>query len=218
MRNDTVNKLVYWYDSINTHQELILYDFNISVGDTINPNTAIFGNNPNDTIIVVSTDSIDIGGSYRKSYAIASIGPTTFNDTIIEGIGSQRSLFYRCYGDTYCYGYLTDQSNLICYQYKNYQYSPNHGFDCSFQIGFEEINAVSNDIVQRAGENLYYISNSENHSINIDCFDMSGKFMFEKSFNDSGYLDFSLVPSGIYFMQIVYNGHPIHPYKLIVQH
>jgi hypothetical protein len=83
------NKKVYTV--IGNNPETILYDFNLSVSDTITYNSlfstgidALFSR------VVTKVDSILLlNGKYRKRWAFAPVLPTSStSDTVVEGIGS----------------------------------------------------------------------------------------------------------------------------------
>ena len=64
-------------------EELKLYDFNKTTGDTIRHDTQ--GTNVSK---IISIDSVLIGNTYRKRYAVSNVHSSIPTDYIIEGIGS----------------------------------------------------------------------------------------------------------------------------------
>ena len=216
IRNDSLNKKVYFYDSNYTHQEKILYDFDIGLGDTVHPESAICACNlqcPYDTFIVNNIDSIDIGGEFRKSFQVIK---TNHTDTLyfIEGIGSNLGFAY----NIYCPNELS--TTLVCFHHKDLSYAPPNYIGsvyCTTTIGVQEAEMNHNFITSYTPD-LFYIENGGNNLINIICYDVLGKFILERSFYESGYIDFTEKLTGIYFMYILYNGQMIKPYKIIIQH
>jgi hypothetical protein len=81
-----VSKRIYFVQAYDTTQHL-LYDFNISLGDTL---PATYNNEPF-TYTVTGIDSILIGPGYHKRYEITDVITSTIF-YIIEGIGSERGL------------------------------------------------------------------------------------------------------------------------------
>ncbi len=79
MRNDTINKKVYFV--CPACSEKILYDFSLNVGDTMHVNafwdTSIYPY----SVIIGSIDSILIGNNFHKQYNYGA-------DVFIEGVGS----------------------------------------------------------------------------------------------------------------------------------
>lgn len=83
LRQDKPNKKVYFIET-GSNQENVLYDFSLSIGDTLPNNTL----NPVDKCIIVSTDSILMGNKYHKTFNINCPMSVLQNLTLIEGVGS----------------------------------------------------------------------------------------------------------------------------------
>jgi hypothetical protein len=88
-RNDAPNKKVYILLKDSTSEKL-WYDFNMNVGDSLNPNsyvrlTSSFGPNAK----VTSIDSVDMCGSYHKRFNFNC----TFSESIVEGVGFTSNFF-----------------------------------------------------------------------------------------------------------------------------
>lgn len=108
--DDTLSKKVFYYSNSSGLSNL-LYDFSVSIGDTINS----IGNPITlDTVIVDSIKFISSNSISRKHIYLHSIQTTNPQSKIwIEGIGSYYDLFYPSIT-------LPDPTyNLICYQYKS---------------------------------------------------------------------------------------------------
>jgi len=98
-RQDVALKKVY-FDFGSAGSESLLYDFNLTVGDTM------FGSGQwvNDCAVISSVDSILINGSYRKQLILSTMPPYS----VIEGIGSTSGLFeplcpFEYFGDLLCF-------------------------------------------------------------------------------------------------------------------
>ncbi|TAH43530.1 MAG: T9SS type A sorting domain-containing protein [Bacteroidetes bacterium] len=129
LREDSLNRLIYFVprDSIN---ESLLYDFNLSVGDTL-PSYFIdlFGLS---YTTITSIDSMLIGSEYRK--VLHSIG-----NSFVEGIGSLAGLLETQRLD------LTP--NLVCYIQDGielYQYFP--GVSCDLISSIDEKMQTKDDV------------------------------------------------------------------------
>lgn len=87
IRQDTIDRKVYFLSPGSTNDTL-LYDFNLSIGDTLPPSWR-----NQIAMIVTHIDSIFDGTGYRKYF---SLSDAVHYDSlaIIEGIGSTRGLFY----------------------------------------------------------------------------------------------------------------------------
>jgi hypothetical protein len=83
-RNDIPNKKVYYIHS-GSNTEEVLYDFNITVGDTINKS---WGFKQPYVMVVSVEDSVRVGENYRKIWHASSISAGSVD--IIEGIGGTR--------------------------------------------------------------------------------------------------------------------------------
>ena len=101
LRQDTAFRRVYYLQS-DTSTETILYDFNLSVGDTV---TRFFSgaNCRYDSVKVLSIDTLIIDKPYRRYnfdvVAQGAFGPFHQSTSWIEGIGSTQSLLYLRYCD-----------------------------------------------------------------------------------------------------------------------
>lgn len=82
LRQEINNKRAY-YLIPNTTIDTLLYDFNLSIGDTLPPSYIHEASNS----IIVEIDSILLGYNYHKTYRIGNI-----SHTLIEGIGSTAGL------------------------------------------------------------------------------------------------------------------------------
>lgn len=215
IRNDSLARKVYL---LRDTSDIMIYDFDVAIGDTIQ---LISGSNLynyvaqcSDTFIVQKIDSIDLGGEYRRRIGIPRnnfFGDTLF---IIEGMGND----FGFAKNIYCP--FEHNTSLVCYHNKNLSYYPSNysPSSCITNLGVESHLPLTQNFIYKNSQSTYFVKNLDNNSIQITCYDILGKFVLEKSFQESGYLDFTEVPAGIYFMYILYNGQSVRPYKFIVQH
>jgi hypothetical protein len=216
LRNDTIEQKVYAYDSLGNHQDVLIFDFSVNIGDTVYPvslfNGAIYSC-AYDTFLVSAINYIDIGGELREKISLNKTTNTSDTTLLIEGIGSNFGLAY----SVYCPFEFTTQ--LVCFDNNNLHYSPpgmgNNSY-CTRNLAIEDNDNLLKQFIFPISNNHYLIQNEENNSIKIICYDMLGKFILEKSFSESGYLYFSETSSGVYIMYIEYNGQTVKPYKFIV--
>lgn len=99
LRQDTVLRQVYFILA-NETSECLLYDFNLSVGDTFISGCSW----PGDCAEVISIDSVFAGNNYRKRFNLNTNPPYS----LIEGIGSTSGLFeplcpFEYYGELQCF-------------------------------------------------------------------------------------------------------------------
>lgn len=87
-RNNVVTRKVFFIprDSLT---EMLLYDFNLNIGDTVNGYLDMVASN--NTAVISTIDSILIGNSYRKRWNYQSTAPY-WDGTIVEGIGCEYGL------------------------------------------------------------------------------------------------------------------------------
>ena len=115
---------------VGGNTEILLYDFNLSVGNPI-PTTyndyKVASNN------VYLSDSILIGNNYRKRFWV---GDTSSNVSLIEGIGSSFGLMYP-------YPLTTNQyvlgRQLICFIQNGQTLYPDSTYNCTPATGINEI-------------------------------------------------------------------------------
>lgn len=213
IRNDSVNKKVLLYDSSGTHSDIVLYDFDMLIGDTIAPPGNGYGYPcMGDTFTVVNIDSVSVGGEYRKRYEITSSNGPWYPIYLIEGIGSNYGFAF----NLYCPFEYT--SNLLCYHYKQFEYGDVSSSYCTSTLNIENNIPDALSFVKRSGADQFDILNSNHQEINIECYDMTGKYVLGKSFQESGSLDLSSQSTGIYLMYLKVDGQLVKPYKFIVTH
>lgn len=116
-RNDPANKQVYFIPK-DSLQEILLYDFNLSVNDTL-PETYIYHPEEFTIITVDQVDSILINDHYLKRYHLDNAG--FGGEYLIEGIGSTLGLltyitpFFEQHYDLLCF--KNDDEGLAWYEY-----------------------------------------------------------------------------------------------------
>ena len=126
LRQDSIQKKVFLF---NGHGDTLLYDFNLSVGDTI-PKWYINTTYPQNKIS--SIDSILIGTTYRKRFNI-SMGGCCGPQSLIEGIGSTMGLFLPLDQG------VEHGSTLQCFSHNGQTLYPNSTGSCNFDVGINNI-------------------------------------------------------------------------------
>ena len=192
IRQDTLQRKVYFiYQDTVEH---VLYDFNITVGDTITP--------------LYYIDSILINGDYRKRFVLQSWMPADTNFALIEGIGSTTGPFQPLYP------YFEQGSLLECFSQNNINLYPGYG-NCKLYTGIKEINKENKQIkiypnpssttitISAKGINTYILSNT------------FGQVIKEGKLNgDETTIEVSALPNGIYILAL--DGRSF--YKVSVMH
>ena len=107
IRQDTFQRKIYLYDS-SAHKDLVLYDFKLMAGDTLNRivvNNGIY----NASFVISSVDSILLRGVYRRIYYYP-ICAGSDSSAIIEGVGDICGLFAP---PSNCFEYFSSLNDFI---------------------------------------------------------------------------------------------------------
>ncbi|MCF8360562.1 MAG: T9SS type A sorting domain-containing protein [Prolixibacteraceae bacterium] len=164
-------------------EELILYDFNKEIGDTVFHDDTFYS-------VIEDIDSIEIGGEYRKRYKINSNNVYSFGDEEywVEGIGSIKNglLGHITLIPTCCYHYWEH----ICYKendevlYLNPRYD-----DCfpGFLLGTDKQFEIESEIKMYPNPtddklNVELLTDIKNVMIKI--FDIKGNILLQNELAD----------------------------------
>ncbi len=186
----------------NPHNgELLLYDFNIQVGDTVfhNDNGSFFS-------IIEAMDTVEINGEYRNRYKIS---PDSHNNNFyfpddeywIEGIGSIKAglLGHITMVPTCCYQFWEH----ICFKENEVVNYLNPTFsDCSASNFLMDVNLFKTDpqikIYPNPVMNQLQIENNPNENLKIKIIDISGRSIIEQPINETKTIIKLDIRSGIY--------------------
>lgn len=188
-----VNGKVYYVpkDSLT---EKIIYDFTVSVGDTI-PELYIetYWGQTYTNYIIEQVDSILVNGTYR----------IFINNAWIEGVGNRQGLFWEPWPNVSQYGV-----DLICFSKNNEQHYPVYGSTaCSMELGLEKQILHSLTVAPNPG-NSHVVVSSEGSISSWKVVDLNGKVLAEGTvMNQSQWdLDMSYFKSGTYFLSVIIDG------------
>lgn len=111
LREDTINKLVYYARS--TDEIGLIYDFDINVGDTVNIFNYHVLQGFSSTLICYSIDTVIINGSSKKRYSFYHnyLDPENPDEVWIDGIGSLYGVLNSGIGGS---GYVGGGFDLLC--------------------------------------------------------------------------------------------------------
>jgi hypothetical protein len=115
IREDTIERKVYIYDPYLTPTDQLLYDFSLSVGDTLQSdyNVGPLGS----PIVLMTIDSITLqNGEKRKEFIFYAFDTNNITANYIEGIGGQQGLFapiFPAFEQNEFYGYFCINENEI---------------------------------------------------------------------------------------------------------
>lgn len=201
IRQDTAARKIYFISAANSN-ECLLYDFSVSVGDTIN--------NCECQTTVASIDSVLIGSNYRKRFNLS----TSPSISIIEGIGSTSGLL-----EPLCpFEYF---GTLDCFSLNEQTLYPNSATDCilTTSIGYSEnspnrINIFPNPFFSQA--TLQTNIQLKNATLTINnCF---GELVLSiKNINGNAVeLSRGDLATGIYYLRLSQNNQTITTAKLVI--
>lgn len=202
VRQDSLLKKIYFLLPDSAH-EVLLYDFNSTVGDTIKTYLSRSYHYPPVSTVVTSIDSILIGTQFRKRWTYSvSNGNTT---KVIEGIGNIQGLLV-AYETVFYFG---NWPNIICFSHNNQAlypfYNPNSG--CSPVTGVAEL---------PVNGNISVFPNPSNGSFTVDfanmknlkeilLYNLLGKTVFHLSINNQNQIKIANLPSGVFILTVINN-------------
>lgn len=205
----SANRQIF-YIPADAFDEQLLYDFNLSIGDTL-PNTLI--TNPWGTTIVTAIDSIEISEGYFKRFHLDGLeAPAPF---LIEGIGSNKGLFAPMPQTLEC-GF-----NLDCYSQNGTVYfGGGDGGTCLISVGVDEakdkpkLSLYPNPTSNYSTLQLHGVSGQ----VDIFIHDFSGRQVRQYSIAANKAFSFysGELPQGIYLLSINQSGRLLGSEKLII--
>jgi hypothetical protein len=187
--------------------EVLLYDFNLSIGQAL----PITYNNFSPDILVTSIDSIYTPYGYRKKFLLNGAASAQF---LVEGIGSSNGFI------EYIPLMLECGYNLACFSYNDTSYFPSSGMDCNVTVGqnkkneSEPIDVSPNPFTEKTA--LHAQKGLRNASLNI--WNAQGKLVFEQEHLSGNLYELqrnNLVP-GFYLLRIMEQGKVIVSKRLII--
>jgi hypothetical protein len=195
-RDDETEKKVY-YIPPSENQEILLYDFNLVVGDTLPP---MYMNGFQKKYLVVGEDSMELSGKFYRYFAIKTCENSSYDFLIIEGVGSTNGLLSRA-------GCLFEALYALkCFSINKETVFPNNTEPCIEAIvSVEEkgnIDLESISLFPNPANGTINISISDNYqAIHFKLYDSKGSLI--KSFNsDSNFITIEIPENtaGIYFL------------------
>ncbi len=193
----------YYFVFPNDTNEVLYYDFNLNVGDTIHYSQNEFIWVPT-TLKVTAKDSIQIGNSYRKRIRLVNNDGTGewLSQVWIEGIGSN-------YGLRYVHNYIVDfEHAMSCFHQNDTLVYLDSQFQACYRwtlVGIEENqlqplrafpNPTSNAI-------SFEVLSDELVNTTLEIRNAQGKLYTKTAINEAVFsIETSSFPDGIYFYDI----------------
>jgi hypothetical protein len=192
-REETLNKKVYFVQPSNS-SEMLLYDFNLQVGDTIRgciESPAV----QKDTVI--SIDSVLVGSSYRKRWKIND----EYNIYFIEGLGSTYGLIEP--SPNGLIGIFGNVS-LLCFKENGQSLYPNASSHCELITSLNAIDQIEDQI------NIFPNPSAGNVTLDfgkatikeIQLSDILGNVILQRDVNAQSNFKIDELKSGIYILKI----------------
>lgn len=201
------NRRMYMRESYSVDEEILLYDFNLEVGDTL-PDT--YTNSFGEHIIVTGIDSIEVNDGFFQRFELLN-GNAGF---LIEGIGSPTGLFSPM-GVVFECGY-----GLICYSQNDIAYyDSNTGLGCELTVSVTDNNAKPNitisphPLTEKSTLKLDGIKGP----VTLTIHDLTGKVVHQNNYtSQSIILEREGLQPGLYLLSVNQNGRSVSTTKLIV--
>lgn len=216
IRNDSVNKKVFFNDA-SMANDTLLYDFNISLGDTL-ASTYSFNNQGPNYYICDTIYSANINGIPRKVFGFTDWYPFVAYPrlVLIEGIGFVDGLFSNTHNS------LAVTVKLQCFKENNVVAYPDTVNSCDLitqlseqNYGQGKISLFPNPILDK----LELEFNNDSKIQNIQVLNLLGReqnITWKKSSNTQYQLNTSYLSKGIYLIQLITNQGVIS--KKVVKH
>ncbi|MBA3705514.1 MAG: T9SS type A sorting domain-containing protein [Bacteroidetes bacterium] len=197
LRQDVASKKVYLYH--NSGKEYLLYDFSLSVGDTLkNWWGATAWKNPSHVYTVSAIDSIFINGNYRKQFHITLYGGG-WTTQIIEGIGSKDGLLLTFLP-------FEHYERLVCFQANNLLiYSPGSTYsNCNDLVSVPETQFDDKlSIYPNPSNGKFQLTSNDMKERIFEITDVLGSVILKSEIkNETTEMDLSAQSKGIYFVKI----------------
>jgi hypothetical protein len=191
LRDDIAEQKVF-YVPADSSMEFLVYDFGVTVGETVTVYQEFAGQTPGmETLTISSIDSVLIDGSYRKRIYAGS-GP------YYEGIGGHQGLFHELWPNVSNYYH-----ELECMSEDNTILYPTDGSGpCSLVSGIEEISSSSVTVAPNPSS-ASFIVKAGTELERIAVVDLLGRTVYETRSNGREVeVDPGQLPAGVYFLKI----------------
>lgn len=202
IRQDIPAKKVYFIDP-GFVTDYVLYDFNLNVGDIVTISSIV---ETDDTIRVVSIDSVIVSGNYNKRFVLEGTGSVSNPGDLIEGVGNDAGL-----RNLYRTGFeFSDQllclsvDNSMAYPFGNPIFPANY---CAYAVGIGELinNKLKLTVFPNPVLGAIHIVVNCNDNYDIEIRNSLGDLIHKKTDIQANgpTIDFSDFANGIYFVRLI---------------
>ena len=220
IREDLSKHVYFLPDTITTTSEILLYDFNLNVGDTLaysyNNSSYFLGYN-----YVSGIDSVLVGTQFHKCFHITSNAGYPNYVSIIEGVGSTFGLLEMMIDP------FEWSDNLICYTYNGQHvwadsigrpptYIP---ANCSLPVGISEHGETFPvAIFPNPTTGIVTIKTSFSEKSSVEIVDVLGKRIYQSEQQGFEFvIDLAHQPQGIYFLKVRSGNKISRTQKIVLQ-
>jgi hypothetical protein len=198
IREDSTKKVYFYQPQPNSNivdtSEILLYDFNMHIGDTLL--TRVYYNGIYECKnVVTDIDSVLVNGEYRKRFKVSRNG---YNAQFywIEGIGSSMGLL-----GNWIMPFEADYE-LICYKVYDTLYFKVPKFaSCNGYLSVVKIMPVSPKIYPNPAADFLQIENISDKT-NIEIFSIDGKLQKSLTISENGNVKINELAGGIYIIKL----------------
>jgi hypothetical protein len=189
-----------------TNNEVLLYDFDLAVGDWIEFGGCYF----QESHEVTSISTIDINGQERKVFHFEDL-----DFDLVEGIGwTEGPLDDGCQDSSFQF------NELVCFQKDNSNFSFTENVDCAL---------VTSTTAPQRQESVFSLFPNPVHStfqiqfegtasstVDLELYDITGKLVASwEQLNDTQQYNIRHLPKGIYIVQLSSAGIPLSPLRIV---
>jgi len=195
--------------------EGLIYDFGVSLGDTIEARN-MYLNNDTLHFVVTQVDSVQLLDGYKKRITLFEY-MNQAEEIWIEGLGSYSGILNSCFNS---YGSVCGGAAALCYEqngnlvYQNPDYST-----CYYSVTVDVNQVYGNEIsiYPNPAKDLVNIDITDKGIKEIELLNINGKIILKKlvAYNKV-FLNLQEVDKGIYLIKFISNDFSYPPYKLIV--
>lgn len=199
IRQDSINKKVYYIDSTMT-TDTLLYDFDLTIGDTIYNWYSIYNQYP---MVVTSIDSVYISSSYHKVFNFDNT-PTFFGKSLIEGVGWAGDLFSVKPG--------VDPLYLVCFNsdiilgfgfFPAFANECSYPLDCSIFVDINEPNAEKYfNLFPNPFSDKLNITINNQEPVEVLLYDITSRKLLQQKFTSTVTLNTEQLAKGLYLYEV----------------
>lgn len=183
------------------NEELLLYDFNVNVGDTV-----LYETLDSLKMVITSIDSVLIQSNFRKRYNYNLLYnwsmqcvPFGAGYNYVEGIGDIYSGLFSLF-----IWYFENSENLNCFEDNQIYYSSPNSSGCLLSNLKENLFENDLKIYPNPSSSKLFIELENPTPTSIRLFDINGKEIFSTTINQvTSTIDVSSFKRGLYFVKLV---------------